>query len=238
MANGSPYAKITVMRSFRQNSRGFTVVEVLVVLAVAMTLFTTTVFMVSGQIARYRFRTSAETASQMIADTMNDVQVGYFEPITDKTTGELPDCGGGVGVGESDCIFAGKKITITPDGVIARTNVWMKDKKTAPTGVGDLKEDLTSVETALPGSIDYKNELTYYILFNNYDDSLASGFGGAQSYGVYYDGGPSGFVKRVAGEESVAKLCMHDGSRTARVVVGIGGAMTSTLQYDQPECLP
>lgn len=206
---------------------GYTMTETLIVLAVTAAVFAFTVTILSGQMAKYRFRNSVITFNQMVTDAINDVQVGYFDPIkpSDYTGGGI-DCGTSTVSGTSNCVYGGKLITIG-SGKLTRTSLL-----TTETDFSNDKndyEDMNNVyEEPLPGGVDYYNDLSFYVLYKNYEGTT-SDTGGAQAYGVFYN--ISGNTLAPATSASDAVICLTDGDKKADVVIGLNGSMTTEVRY-------
>jgi type II secretory pathway pseudopilin PulG len=62
----------------QSNSRGFTIVETLIVLAVTGMMFLSTSLLVRGQIERNRYQDSMRQLQQLVQNTINDVGNGYI----------------------------------------------------------------------------------------------------------------------------------------------------------------
>lgn len=60
------------------NSRGFTIVETVIFLAVSSGLFVSAMFMMSGQQAKTEFHQAVGETQSIIDDTTNDVATGFF----------------------------------------------------------------------------------------------------------------------------------------------------------------
>lgn len=202
---------------------GYTMTETLIVLAVTAAVFAFTVTILSGQMAKYRFRNSVITFNQMVTDAINDVQVGYFDPINPN---DYTGCGPDTDPGTSDCVYGGKLITIG-SGKLTRTSLL-----TTETDFSDDKndyEDMNNVyEEPLPGGVDYYNDLSFYVLYKNYVGDVSAA-GGAQDYGVFYN--ISGNTLASATSASDAVICLTDGDKKADVVIGLNGSMTTEVRY-------
>ena len=79
----------------KQENKGFTIVETLIVLAVSSFLFAIISVSISGQVQRYRHRDAMYRLQQDVQNIVNDVQTGRFNIVTD---------------GKSDDLLIGKKI--------------------------------------------------------------------------------------------------------------------------------
>ena len=217
---------------------GYTMTETLIVLAVTAAVFAFTVTILSGQMAKYRFRNSVITFNQMVTDAINDVQVGYFDPIkpSDYTGGGI-DCGTSTVSGTSNCVYGGKLITIG-SGKLTRTSLL-----TTETDFSDDSSDYIHMdnfseyyEEPLPGGVDYKfpsphSSLSFYVLYKNYEGTISEA-GGAQDYSVFYDvANPSNDDLDTQSSGNDASVCLMDGDKKADVVIGLNGSMTTEVRY-------
>jgi len=71
----------------QSNSRGFTIVETLIVLGVTGMMFLSTSLLVQGQIERNRYQDSMRQLQQLVQNTINDVANGYMT----SNAGDSPD---------------------------------------------------------------------------------------------------------------------------------------------------
>lgn len=100
---------------FGPNRNGYTVIEVLIVLAVTATLFVSAAIMIGGRQNRTAFEQAARNVQSQIQQVLNEVAVGYYPNNGDFTctaTATGPQFGAGsAGVGtNSGCVFVGKVI--------------------------------------------------------------------------------------------------------------------------------
>lgn len=226
MSHRSAYGIIAAMGAFKKQN-GYTMTETLIVLGVTAAVFGVTVTMVSGQMARYKFKDGVNTANQIIRDTLNDVQTGYFEPVESS---QAPGSCSSSGAGTSNCVFAGKRIDIATNGTITRTSLWT-DGTTMPTTTTAMNDAANVITSKLPQAVEYGNNLTFYVLYKNYTGNSVTS-GGAQAYEVRYRGTGNTLVIRPDGSEDTASVCIKDGKRSARIIVGIDGSMTAKTDFE------
>lgn len=101
--------------------RGYTVVEVLIFLAVTSILGVSAMTLINGQQRKTEFAQTAREFDSTIRDIINDVSTGYY-PNTDKVKCESVPLGSGVQLSEvatsrgtnSACIFIGRVIQFAP----------------------------------------------------------------------------------------------------------------------------
>lgn len=104
------------MKGGKTHSRGFTVVETLVVLAVTGALFVAVAIALSGRQAQAQFDQSIQEAKSQIQQVIDDVAVGYYPNSSNFTCNANYSTGPTFAAGttkqgeNSDCIFLGKVI--------------------------------------------------------------------------------------------------------------------------------
>lgn len=114
-----PTAKFRRLGRFKG---GYTIIEVIIVLAVTMALFAMIGLTFSRQQGRTSFQTSARELESQIRDLVNDISTGYYARTTNFScaasgTG-LVFGTGGTGQGtSSDCILLGRVIHFAPNGL-------------------------------------------------------------------------------------------------------------------------
>jgi type II secretory pathway pseudopilin PulG len=214
----------------QKKQNGYTIVETLIVLAVTGVMFTTTVILVRGQIARYQFRESVLNSQQAIQDALNDVQTGYFGVVNNAS---LPGCtdGGSTEPGNSNCVYAGKRIQVTTSGNLVATPLVISDSAGSPINapITNLTLSPNSTTAKLPTGVDYTRAAEVYVLYNNYESTTGTEFfGGAQAVSTYVnDGG----TVRISSSSNEQYVCVKNGSRTAKLVLGQQGSSTVVLTY-------
>lgn len=102
---------------------GYTIVEVMLFLAISTAMFASVVTALNFQNRRSQFTESVQTFNQKLIDVLNDVDTGYFPSNSDfkcDLVGGTPAITGGAGNNveqgkNENCIFAGKAIQLSPD---------------------------------------------------------------------------------------------------------------------------
>ena len=224
-----------IMRDIK-TQKGYTIVETLIVLAVTGVMFASTVALISGQVAKAQYRDTVFRVNQSIQNIINDVQNGVFNP-SDNT------CVLGTNKGESDCVYAGIRVKIDSTGKMTKEYLYLTATNANITPV--LANDLTilgSEEAQLPGYVDYKPNTTgdfiFYVLFNNYSYD-SNNKGGVQSYNVKFTPGGSsnGILGGYTGSGQYnSHLCLVNGSRKAKIVVGQDGRLESKIEFQSGDC--
>lgn len=104
-------------------SSGYTIVEVMIVLAVSGLLLITVMASISGEQAKTEFTAAMRDFESRIQDVLNDTATGTFVPAASGCT-VTPGASGGPVVGgaaadqgtNQDCVFVGKAIQFRPTG--------------------------------------------------------------------------------------------------------------------------
>ena len=220
------------MRAQKTQS-GYTIVETLIVLAVTGAMFLVTVVLVSGQISRYQFRSGVLNAQQGIQSVLNDVQTGYFN-LANSTTAAC-NSGSGSEPGDSDCVYIGKRISISSTGQVTASPVIADIDSNSPIGqpVANLIFLSSSESTALPSNVDYAiSPLTpgdLLVLYTNYPNGSITTFtGGAQAVGVFGQDG-AGRVAEVVGSGKI--ICLQNGTRKAALSIGANRSLNVDVNY-------
>ena len=108
-------------RGGTKNSHGYTILEVLIVLAVTGLLFVSAALMISGKQNRTNFQVGSHAIAQQIQQIVNETQSGYyphnsnFECTAADTNVKIADIGGSDQGGNNDCIFVGKTLVFDPN---------------------------------------------------------------------------------------------------------------------------
>lgn len=136
----------------RASPRGFTIVEVLVVVAVTGALFVSVVLLVAGRQQKAQFEQAVNNITAQIETAINETQSGYpGETLGCRNTGSTytttsPD---------SSCIFLGKALQFT-------TNANERSRVGVHTIVG--KRDSTSITDAQPYTFAFDTKPLWYDL--------------------------------------------------------------------------
>lgn len=121
-SHGNAYVILeTMIKSARP--LGYTVIEIMIFLAVSGALLVPTLAAVGGQQAKTEFSQSARDVESRIRDIINDVSTGYY-PNTGNIRCTLHSSGAGIVLTKSptdqgknqDCIFIGRVIQFAPAG--------------------------------------------------------------------------------------------------------------------------
>jgi type II secretory pathway pseudopilin PulG len=241
-------------------SRGFTIVEVLIFLAVSSALMVSAFTLISGSQNKAAFTQGINDVQQQIDTVINNVSNGYYaegsapKTCTVDATGVLSFSGSGAAKGTSStCIFLGRVI-VFQDGIDTFTVYNIAGKRQAN------GRDVTSIADANPTIIpdtqqvfSLKNGITFkssgginaFGFFNGLgtpsgtSDQLTSGYQQATFYGFQFDRTdlPSDFgLQNPAGGFS---LCFDSGTTQQSGVITIGGnnrAATSSLEVKGTKC--
>ncbi len=105
-----------------QKSRGYTIVEVLIVMAVTALMLVSALALVSGSQNKTEFTQAANDINQQINDVINEVASGYYGNANTqgcRATGSGPNFSGTANSGENnECIFVGKIMQFTNSDIV------------------------------------------------------------------------------------------------------------------------
>jgi type II secretory pathway pseudopilin PulG len=110
------------------NSSGFTIVELLIFIAISLALFVSAMMLVGGRQHKTEFQTGVTEFVQQLQSIANDVSSGNYErPPEMRCTlvvgvPTFSDVGGSPGK-NSDCVFIGRAVHFAPDGNAGEYNV-------------------------------------------------------------------------------------------------------------------
>ena len=103
------------------DNKAYTIVEVIIVLAVSSALLVSALLLVGGQQNKTQFNQSVRDIEQQVQDIINNVATGYYSRSTDFTcsnnAGILTISEGHSGLGSNkDCIFIGRVVQFNVEG--------------------------------------------------------------------------------------------------------------------------
>lgn len=166
----------------KNNNKGFTIVETLIVLAVTAAMFVATSVLVSGQIGKYQYQSSMRQVQSLIQREINDVQSGYFPEASNK------DCDGNpqsTNAGqEEQCVIIGKRISLLKSGAGFNAGDTAHPTTLRVDTLGAKPTDLPITPISTP--TDYSNKIsyintTYVNLPNSITYNAAASTAGGQS---------------------------------------------------------
>lgn len=161
-------------KCLRLTSNGFTIVELLIFIAVSTALFVSAMMLVGGRQHKTEFQTGVNEFVQQMQSIANDVSSGNYErPLdvscsVDALGNVLLGVGGNPGT-SSDCIFIGRAVQFAPSGNADEYNtfslVGRRQIRPSPTSA---KRDIRSLSEAnaqilaprtvrIPGGLEIKN---------------------------------------------------------------------------------
>lgn len=214
-------------RTKKQN--GYTIVETFIVLGVTAVMFTATVLLVNGQIARYRFKDATYNAQQRVQGVLNDVQTGYFDLVNNVAA--TCNSGSNSQPGDSNCVYVGKRIVISASGQLSAYPLIANITAGSPIGQSYVTSvtPLAGQQITLPAGLDYSNG-EVLVLYTNYPNTAAlTSTGGAQSTGIF---GVDGTNKIVQLPSEGRIICMKDGAKRAMLRIGANSSMSVELDYN------
>lgn len=205
-------------RPYYKANWGFTIIEVMIVLAVTSALLVSALSLVGGQQQKTEFRQSIEDIRQQIDGVINNVATGYYSSNSDFACSAGADgpnfTGSFVGKGKHlDCIFIGRALQFK-----ANTDSKFKIYNLAGLRLDTSGNDVTDINQAkpkyIPGQVENK-ELAYglqakTITYNGKNSSGATISGTANIIAIVTDF--AGVAASVGGEKS-----LKSSSRTAQL---------------------
>lgn len=171
---GPQFALAVLQKCSRWRSsheRGFTVIEVLIVLAVTGALFTSAALLISGRQRQTQFNQSIRQIQSQIQQAINEVAIGYYSDAnsfrcTATATGPSLTAAGSTDQGtNSGCIFLGKALQFRvagsdPEQFATYTVAGLQKRVGSEAEVVSLaearprvSESLTSRNTPMPGGL-------------------------------------------------------------------------------------
>lgn len=235
-----------------QKNKGFTIVEVIMFLAVSGFIFVIAAIGMSGQLSKAESKDAINQLESTIRGTLNDVSNGYYPEFNNTSF----DCERNLN-GSSDtrgevqnCFFAGKSITFGPANkcdsgtadIIVDTYITTHNTSSMPT-YSDITPAVCGLEVTenYPASIKLiGSSKTFYILNTNYstDPTSFNTSGGAN--GVVLDklGGSGDFTPLTATSNDNV-VCFQNGSENSSLDFGINGVPSVSITYnDKSNCGP
>lgn len=145
----------------KSSGRGYTILEVMLFLAITGALFVSAYFLMNGQQAKTQFSQGMRDIESKFRDYINDVSTGYYPQVGEYSCDAdasgvsfsqlLPGSGDTTGRNLS-CIFLGKAIQIQPDTGNDWINVYSvvgRRKVDTATGGRDVKDYIEAEPTAV-----------------------------------------------------------------------------------------
>jgi prepilin-type N-terminal cleavage/methylation domain-containing protein len=228
----------------KKTQGGFTILETMIVLAITSVLLVSTILLVSGQIERYRFRTSVATFEQILRDEFNNVSDGYFGETPDSSAigSGSTSCGDIYGdsssLGDSDCVYSGKKVTIdAANKNITTVNLAVKDDYD-PLQDSNLNRnefvEFGQVQRNLPGGVDYDfrhngNTLEVYFIYNKFTSDGDTKYG-SQAVRLYTPDNPQANGAQL-GTSYERYICLIGADNNARISFGLDGDFGIRSEY-------
>lgn len=145
---------------------GYTIVEVLIFLAVSALLFGSTMTLLSGRQQRVQFTNAVRDFETKVTDVANDVSNGYYQSAGDVKceTASLTLSNSGTQGSNKDCIILGRVIKLGFDGNTQQYGIYSiigKRLNAAGNDVSTLAEATPKLLWTGSDSLREKNNLTY-----------------------------------------------------------------------------
>jgi len=244
-------------------SRGYTIVEVLIFLAVSSALMVSAFTLISGSQNKASFTQGINDAQQQINTVINNVSNGYYSETAngqsckvDPPTGELVFTPTGAKGTSSQCIFLGRVIvfkngenTFTVYNVAGRRQVNNREVSSMSEAKPTLIPESEQVFQLKNGVTFKGSDLNAFGFFNGLastagvSDQLNSGYQQASFYGFSFNSGlPNNFSTNYDSGKDPAggyNLCFDSGTTNQSGLITIGGSSrsaTSTLVIKGESC--
>jgi prepilin-type N-terminal cleavage/methylation domain-containing protein len=231
---------------------GYTIIEVMIVLAISGFMFVIAMTFISGKQAKTSFYTGVYEMSDSINSVINQVKSGQYSDANFSCS----NSGGAITISASpankqgsnaDCTFVGKYIKVV-DGSTSYS-IYSLAGKRQDAVVTDNNEYLASLSPTPIISTTGSPALDLTVT-KNIPQTLSSA--GGASFGFVQNSDSSGLLLVKAGSDPVAGsplslsilgksvLCLTDGSRYASIIVGAAGNnvnATVKIQNDRVTCV-
>jgi hypothetical protein len=221
-------------------TKGFTVIETMIFLAVSGFIFISVALMISGQLDRYQSRDAVNQVESVMRGVLNDVSNGYFPLVGKKVVSCVAVPGGrptvnieAVGTGENrgtqnadvvtgnaGCILAGKSIEFRNNYILIQTLVANGDLNNIPSTT-ELREipELEETKELKWGMTHEAPDQKYYILYKNLTvtDYAGKFVSGSQDVSIYV-ATPTIMVD-VTNAANNNKICFNNGDHQSSLKI-------------------
>lgn len=136
-------------------SSGYTIVEVMMFLAVSSGLLAAAMATISGQQAKTEFTTSVRDFESRLQDVLNDVATGTYPPFNAKckiVAGvPTPNAGTSEQGTNEDCVFVGKAMQFAPSGAEGRFDIYtLAGRRQIPATATNPIKEVGNIQEANP----------------------------------------------------------------------------------------
>lgn len=216
-----------------QSSSGYTIVELMVVLAVTSALLVSGLLLVSNQQAKTELKTYSDTLKGQIDQVINNVAAGYYKNTTNfqctasPTQPSLAAAATNSQGTNSECIFLGKAIQFGVGSDKTKLNVYTLAGLRLANGVGPSESD--SIDKAKPVAV-AQSSLNNVPALNDSIESINLNYN-FKVKAVKYNDPPMtnssviGFLTSFAGLDANSNL--NSGSRTSNLYAITGTSLSS-----------
>ena len=241
ISSGQSVGAWSALRRFlaKPGSRGYTIIEVMIVLAVTAGLFLAAAIMIGGRQNRTAFEQAVRSIQSQIQQVINEVAVGYYPNRGDfrcTATATGPQfSAGSAGVGtNSGCVFVGKVMQFgvagtDPEQFVTYTLAGLQKKAGATTEAVNRTEAQPKVIAPTTSDLTIP------------DRSLVSKLdNGLTTYRMWYDSGAGPqYIGAVGFMQSFAKYTGSDINSGAQsvVTVAVAGTNLNTTQAVTAEAI-
>jgi hypothetical protein len=224
-----------------KNKTGYTITEVLIVLAISSAMFIAANAFLSGRVAETNFRTGTNEMASRLQDTINQVSSGQYSDIAkgnctvDAGTGALSFDSTSTAQGTNiNCVFIGKFYTYTSDNNPYKVELVAGKKESTDLTTSNPKIiNNTQTNFNIPGGLKYKSVTGWQMQFAIIQNPAGSSPSSLNSNSVLLTDASMSSVL------STVKLCVSDGSRSAILTIGDNNnslGVSTEFKYRSANC--
>lgn len=233
-----------------RHSSGYTIVEVMIVLAISAALFATAVMGYASQNRRTAFNQTVKDLELKIQDTLNDVGTGYFPNSGNFTCSRTsspaaPTVAAGANQQgtNQDCIFVGKALDLTSEAGDNSFEIYtimgLKNSSTDPEVLASSVEDTANRTIAgIPGAVESYTvngsiDITKTLIGDGSTTDQSKGFAVVSGFGGGALGGSGATTNQVSiasidtaynyGSSSALAVRSSDLNKTMTICIEEGG---------------
>ncbi|HVV25454.1 MAG TPA: prepilin-type N-terminal cleavage/methylation domain-containing protein [Candidatus Saccharimonadales bacterium] len=240
----------------RRSANGYTIIEVMIVLAVSGVIFLAAVNFVNGKQERTAFSSGVNTMASQIQDVIEQVADGQYndEPITCGQTGAgtlniTVGTGAAAQGTQPTCVFLGKSLTFA-SGTTNTFSVYpvaglridgsgneiTNLSSAQATRVGslittqDMSQNLSVVGISTGGNYTAARQIAFLQSLGQAGDAAGVLGDGAQTVALYY-GANSSNLSSIT-QSSGISICLTDGTRYGTIDIGLNSNSGGTLNVN------
>ncbi len=228
-----------------RNKTGYTITEVLIVLAISSAMFLVANSFLSGRVAETSFRTGVNEMASRLEDLINQVSSGQYSDLPKGTCTISPADGkpylgiGSIAQGSNNpCIFIGKTITFGNNSKVYSIELVAGNKNSNTLDDSGARSIGSIFDYNLPNGLVYvaKSGIPNKFAFiQNPEGSSLSGSRGAKNIIITDDN----FSDSAAGIQGGVSVCLSDNKRSGKLTIGENNNVLSIKKdfyYGSADC--